>query len=175
MLPRERPLPYACRPFPEEPLGGWLGRISGYYHMGIDELAAEFDVDFGLDEECRDWLSLPSQPEINLERIGYLTHSSPKDLRALEVNERWGRAAGAYRFCRTCLFVNPENVFAPRWIREWLNPEYGTCPKHGEMELLDSSDLVIHRNFTALLHLVSSDSPKCRSRVRRRRRARAGW
>jgi hypothetical protein len=38
MRPRETPLPFVPRPFVEEPLGGWLGRIAGFYRTDIDEL-----------------------------------------------------------------------------------------------------------------------------------------
>ena len=55
MLQRETPLPLVKRPFPEEPLGGWLGRVAGFYKMDIDELAANFGLDLGFDDECRDW------------------------------------------------------------------------------------------------------------------------
>ena len=67
MLPRETPLPFVPRPFVEEPLGGWLGRVAGFYRMGIDELAAEVGLDLGLDPKCRDWLFLPPQPAKSLD------------------------------------------------------------------------------------------------------------
>jgi len=48
MVQRETPLPLVKRPFPEEPLGGWLGRVAGFYKMDIDELAANFGWTSGL-------------------------------------------------------------------------------------------------------------------------------
>ncbi len=106
MLQRETPLPLVKRPFPEEPLGGWLGRVAGFYKMDIDELAANFGLDLGFDDECRDWLILPPQPSENLVRIGYLTRIEPNALRALEVDPSWRAPRHVYRFCRKCLFVN---------------------------------------------------------------------
>ena len=171
MLPRETPLPFVTRPFLEEPLGGWLGRIAGFYRMDIDELATEFGLNLGLDQRCRDWLILPPQPLSSLTRIGYLTHTPLATLQALEVDEPWKTSPNRYWFCRNCLFVNPLDVSAPRWIREWLNPDTETCPEHGEMEHLKAGDLSRCRNFTSLLKLVSADSQVWRSRLTKRSRA----
>ena len=175
MRPREKPLPFVPRPFVEEPLGGWLGRIAGFYRMDIDELSAELGVDLGLPSRCRDWLFLPPQPLESLTRIGYLTHTAPTALRALEVDESWRTSPSRYWFCRSCLFVNPLDVSSPRWIKDWLNPDNETCAVHGDLENLESGDLSRHRNFNALLKLVSADSNIWQTRVEaRRRRIRGG-
>ena len=172
MLPCETPLPLVKRPFPEEPLGGWLGRLAGFYKMGIDELAWNLGLNLGLDDGCHDWLILPQQSPENLDRIGHLTRIDPEVLRALEVDKSWNAARHQYRFCRTCLFVNAIDVTAPRWIRDWLNPDFEVCPEHGEMEELERRDLSDHRNLSSILKLVSLDSSIWNRSLRTRERDR---
>lgn len=173
MLPRDKPLPFASQPFPEEPLGGWLGRVASYYRMGIDELSADFGLDFRLADDYSNWLCLPRQSREDLDRLEYLTHVPVKTLRALEVPKVGTKPRAAYRFCRGCLFVNPENVFAPRWIKAWLGAEYLTCPAHGAMEEVTPDELSENRNFGKLLKLVSKENSQLRERRRKRRRRRA--
>ncbi len=48
MPQHERPRPVAPRPFADEPLGTWLGRVAARYRMAVVQLcdAHALDIDF---------------------------------------------------------------------------------------------------------------------------------
>jgi hypothetical protein len=60
----QRPLPVAPRPFVDEPLGSWLGRLAARYRLGVCDLANLYGIDLG--ERCRPWRLLTELSEVSL-------------------------------------------------------------------------------------------------------------
>lgn len=43
-----RPLPFAPRPFADEALGSWIGRVAGRYRMNVTQLDTDYELRLGL-------------------------------------------------------------------------------------------------------------------------------
>jgi hypothetical protein len=142
LITEHRPLPFAPRPFDAEVLGGWLGRIAARYRMSVQAFAAACELDFhGSDAEG--WLLLPRLPARTIERLAALTRISVQQIKNIPVPPPWKRPRKHFCYCARCVFLNPLDVAAPIWRREWLD------------QTLRPSRVVSCENLDNLLALVS--------------------
>ena len=51
-------------------------------------------------------------------------------LEAIEPPSVWMADRTSLPYCFACLVLNPSDVMAPRWKREWLAPEAARCDVH---------------------------------------------
>jgi hypothetical protein len=154
-LPELPPWPVAPRPFLEEAMGSWLGRIAARYRMGVGELLEEYGLELNTDEARAGWLALPAVREATLAQLARLARLEVGRLREIQT-PRWVPVTRRVQlYCAHCLFVNPVDVSAPRWKRAWLDPKVTTCEIHGTpLVSIASSALRRCRNFDQVLKLV---------------------
>ena len=125
-----RPLPFSPRPFTDEALGSWIGRLAASYRICVLQLDAHYRLQIGLSGPLA-WLAPGPMSEDTLERLCWLTHCSAEVISALAVEETPLKVRGAL-YCRRCAFINPIEVESPYWKREWLLPGASLCAIHGE-------------------------------------------
>lgn len=120
----------APRPFDDEAFGGWLGRLAATYRISVSQLWASGHLgEFPCLPRCG-WLLFPPVDEPVLARLAALTHVNIDRLVAIQTPAAWVSERSGLPFCFECLALNPFDVFAPRWKREWLNPVAMACEIH---------------------------------------------
>ena len=67
----------------------------------------------------------------------------------------WVSLRGRLKYCARCLFLNPVDVRAPYWKRQWLDPAAERCAVHGTT-LSDVSVTPLRRacNFNRVLGII---------------------
>ena len=65
-LPELPPWPVSPRPFPEEALGSWLGRVAARYRMSVQHLCHEHELQLDLETSRAGWLVLPVVADFTL-------------------------------------------------------------------------------------------------------------
>jgi hypothetical protein len=169
--PLREPLawPVAPRPFAVEPIGSWLGRVAARYRMSVHELAQLYGLEVDFDRPDSAWLEISSFADATLDKLAALARLNVAELKALQ----WPLVAtpthGGRRqlvYCPSCLFVNPLDVTAPCWKREWLVSVMSTCPIHlGPMQKVSSLSLRKCGNFDQVLKAVSGLTARRRMRL----------
>ena len=67
-------------------------------------------------------------------------------------------APGYLSLCPICLFINREDITAPRWLRDWLAPDFVPCRKHDAPTItIGTLYFAQCRNFSDVLRLVGAD------------------
>ncbi len=112
-------------------MGSWIGRLAARYRMRVDEFLVRAGVDFDLEVTNVGWLLASRLSDDAIERLARRTRYPPERIHALQTPENWLENRKHMRYCAKCLFVNPADVSAPRWKREWLDPEARDCSEHG--------------------------------------------
>ncbi|WP_407830811.1 TniQ family protein [Verminephrobacter eiseniae] len=115
-----RALPVAPRPFADEILGGWIGRLAGRYRMSVSEFAAVHALELGL-ESGAGWLLIPAlQPE-TLTRIAVLTRIEEARIAEVKAPVSWIIWRTHFVYCPRCVFLNPLDVTSPI-VNDGRNP-----------------------------------------------------
>ena len=147
--------PVSPRPFADEPLGGWLGRVAARYRVSVDQLWADSGLDRRPITHGTAWLLWSDVGLDNLCRLATLARVDVGRLAAIEPPSAWVRDPDRLPYCFACLMLNPMDVSAPRWKHEWLAPGTEWCRLH--MQPLQSiSALPVRRaqHFGQLLAAV---------------------
>lgn len=145
----ERSFPWAPRPFDDEALGGWIGRLAGAYRMTVDELAdyAGLSVDMSIPN----WLAIALQGE-DRRRLAALCRLSDEELPRGHDREK----PAHLEYCYRCLILNPVDVTAPYWRASWLEGfEREWC--QSRCPLIQRTSLAVlrgNRNMAALVQLI---------------------
>ena len=146
----------ATRPFDDEPLGSWLGRVAARYRMGVWQLCEAYDLDIGTPDSGMGWLLLPPQPARNITALAMLARLDVPDLQSMQTPAPWPLARRLAAYCPRCLFLNDLDVTAPCWRRSWLDPAATWCAKHARpLGNVTAGQLRHCRNFDGVLQTVS--------------------
>ena len=174
MLPsREHPWPVALRPFPEEAIGSWLGRLAAFYQMSMKDFDRTNDLSLPWYRPNVGWLLMPPLASYTVARLSLLARISPDVIEAIQTPVEWITYRTSLPFCVNCLFLNRVDVTAPRWIRAWLAPQSEHCTQHDGPTYVAAYQLERCKNFAAVLKLASEQEEMQRwdeERIRRRDR-----
>ena len=124
------PWPVAPRPFADEPLGGWLGRVASAYRVTVAQLWNDAGLMGGLAHPRMVWLMIAGISADDRQRLAALARLDASVLEAIEPPAAWADNRRRLSYCFACLVLNPADVLAPRWKREWLAPEAARCRVH---------------------------------------------
>jgi hypothetical protein len=155
------PLPFAPRPFADEALGRWIGRLAARYRIGVLQLDADYELRLGLTGPLA-WLVPAPMSSETLERLCWLTRFPLHATSALEVTEVNVRSA---LYCRRCVFLNPLEVESPYWKRDWLLPNVFFCSAHKErLTALPDGRVRACANMLELIRAVSRNEKRRKER-----------
>jgi hypothetical protein len=127
--PDHRPWPAAPRPFHEEAMGSWLGRVAARYRMGVTQLLKDYDLQVPINASGAGWLLLPALNTEVLQRLARLARMKVDMLQAIQIPVSWSCDCRNVFYCKACLFVNPEDVFSPMWKRQWFDLQCQHSPR----------------------------------------------
>jgi hypothetical protein len=151
----ERPWPVAPRPFADEPLGGWLGRVAARYRIGVWQLCEAYGLDIETTDSGIRWLLLPPQPARNITVLAMLARLDDTDLQSMQASAPWPLARRLAAYCPRCLFLNDLDITAPCWRRGWLDPTATWCAKHARPLASVAAGQLRHcRNFDGVFRTV---------------------
>lgn len=146
-------------------LGGWIGRLAARYRMSVHEFAARHELDLQI-EEGGGWLVMPTLQKRSADALAVLTRMSRKQIQAIRAAPAWSGQRKHFCYCARCVFLNPLDVTAPIWRREWLEQNLSACPTHGdEYRTITSGRLLACRNLDQLLQLVSRQERNLRNEI----------
>ena len=103
-------------------MGGWVGRIAYRYRIPVADLLDRTGLP-GQALGAPGWWLLPVLPQTQIARLAEAARLSPDVLEALQTPEAWFTPRSELAYCAHCLFMNPVNVFHPRWMRVWFDPD----------------------------------------------------
>lgn len=160
MLPErmfdQRPWLAAPRPFHDEALGSWLGRVAARYRMDVAQLVDDYDLQIPLKTSAVGWLLLPPLHNDVLQRLAGLARMKIDLLKQIQTPANWVRECHVVPYCKKCVFLNPEDVFSPMWKRHWLDPQCVHCSVHHEpLESLPASKVRQCSNFDNVMKMIS--------------------
>ncbi|PMS25523.1 hypothetical protein C0Z16_29185 [Paraburkholderia rhynchosiae] len=151
-----KPWPVAPRPFFEEAFGSWLGRVATCYQISVRTL---WETSTGLDLPNlgkAGWILFPPVCASALHQLSSLARVSEGRLAAIQMPPEWMVHRRYLVYCFRCLVLNDADVSAPRWKREWLNPEAEYCTAHHSLlETVPASIFEKSANFDAALGAMS--------------------
>lgn len=163
LISNHRPLPFAPRPFEAEVLGGWIGRIAARYRMSVQAFAATCELDWET-PDGRGWLLMPKLQQNMVPPLAALTRISRQGINDIRVPPPWEGSRSNFCYCARCVFLNPLDVAAPIWRREWLDQHLSACPIHGdEFQTLPAGRVLACKNLDKLLTLVSRQERQLRN------------
>lgn len=156
-LRRDQPWPVAPRPFPDEAMGSWFGRLAARYRMSVAEFALQNDIKLPKLTAYVGWLLMPPLSQASVDRIAELARLSPERIQAIQTPSEWITHRWKLPLCPICLFLNPQDITAPRWLRDWLAPDYVPCQLH-QAPTISVGAIYIERcrNFTDVVKLVGA-------------------
>ena len=111
-------------------MGGWLGRVAALYKMSVVQLCDDYGLDLAREAGSCGWLVQAPVGGENLARLAWLARLDEETLHQIQTPAAWVIKRHAFPYCAHCLFVNPVDVTAPRWKREWLDPAAVWCDAH---------------------------------------------
>jgi len=136
-------------------MGSWLGRVAARYRMSVRQLCDEYGLELNVDTSSAGWLVRPLVPDSTVSQLARLARLDEGRLHEIQTPTVWAASRRAQGYCARCLFVNPVDVTAPRWKREWLDPQATSCDVHGTpLSFIASSTLRSCRNFDQTLKVV---------------------
>ena len=157
-LRRDLPWPIAPRPFPDEAMGSWFGRLAARYRMSVTEFAEQNDITLPKLQPTVGWLLMPPLDDESMDRIAELARLSRDKIEAIQTPSEWITQRWYFSLCPTCLFLNREDISAPRWLRDWLAPDFIPCRLHDAPTITISTLYFAQcRNFSDVLRLVGAD------------------
>ena len=124
------PWPVAPRPFADEPLGGWLGRVASAYRVTVAQLWSDAGLTGMLPQCCAGWLLIAGLRAEDRRRLAALARLDASVLEAIEPAAAWADNRTRLSYCFACLVLNPLDVMTPCWKREWLAPQAARCTVH---------------------------------------------
>ena len=83
MLIEARAWPVAPRPFPEEAMGSWIGRVAACYRVSVEQLCEDGAIEVDTSGHLG-WLLPASLPSDQLRRLARLARLDPDRLSAIE-------------------------------------------------------------------------------------------
>ena len=149
------PLPVVPRPFHDEALGGWVGRLAARYNIGVAQLFSDYCLPIPIQATPVGWLSMPQLPDEVLDKLAWLGRI---DIRHLQQIQSPPDAMSEYGclYCAKCLFLNPADVFSPYWKRQWFRPSFHHCPLHpNSIDWLPRGVSRDCKNFDSILKAAS--------------------
>ncbi|CAN7343533.1 TniQ family protein [Variovorax sp. LjRoot178] len=154
-LPELPPWPVSPRPFPEEALGSWLGRVAARYRMSVQHLCDEHELRLDFETSRAGWLVLPVVADPTIRQLARLARLEEDRLQEIQTTTSEATNWRIQFYCARCLFLNPVDVAAPRWKRVWLDPEVTVCEVHGT-PLVSVASSALHRckNFDQTLKII---------------------
>jgi hypothetical protein len=164
VLQHDRPWPVAPRPFADEPLGTWLGRVAARYCMAVAQLCDAHTLDIDFQGSGLGWILLPWQPVRILQRLATLARLTLRDLEAMQSGAEWPLARTHASYCPRCLFLNELDVTGPVWKRSWLAPGAAHCYRHDRsLGSIPAGKLRHCRNFDDVVHAVGRQEKRLRN------------
>lgn len=114
------------------------------------------------------WILFPPVSASPLDQLSKLARVSEGRLAAIQTPPEWMADQRYLVYCFRCLVLNDVDVSAPRWKREWLDPEAEYCTAHHSLlETVPASIFGKAANFGAAMRAIS--------RYRTPRFPRNGW
>lgn len=151
------------RPFADEALGSWFGRIASRYGMNVDELATAGQLNFDFGDCCRDWLLIPPISAADRVRLAFLTGVREELLPRPYTGPLVTHVKTRVAFCEKCLWLNPLDISAPYWKAQWADQIETTCQVHGrEFDYVSGTELIGCKNMRRLLAYLSKRARKRR-------------
>ncbi len=123
-----RPLPMAPRPFMDEALGSWIGRLAARYRMSVVQLDTDYQLGLSVTGPLS-WLLPGRLSERSHTRLSSMARLPAADIASLAVEATDVSARGA-PYCRGCVFLSPVEVESPYWKRGWLSLDVFACAIH---------------------------------------------
>ena len=155
------PWPIAPRPFFDEAMGSWLGRIAGCYRIRVSQLDSDYELSLPLASTRTGWILMPPLEMNVLQNLARLARIHVRQLEGIQTPANWVREERRWWFCRTCLTLNRADLTSPYWQRRWLNPEFSRCNLHsGELDSLSASRLGQCGNMGDVMKAVASKSKR---------------
>ncbi|WP_413141443.1 TniQ family protein [Burkholderia cepacia] len=124
------PWPIAPRPFFEEAFGGWLGRVATRYQVSVPMLWEMSTSETLPVLGTAGWILFPPVSDRALQRFAALARLDHDRLKCIQTPSDWITERRYLAYCFRCLVLNDVDVSAPRWKREWLDPEIEFCRVH---------------------------------------------
>ena len=153
--PERPPWPVAPRPFPEEAMGSWLGRVAARYRMSVLQLCEDYGLSLAKGASNGGWLLQGPINAQELARLAWLARLEVQRLQEIQTPNAWVVERRGFAYCAPCLFLNPVDVTAPRWKREWLDPAATWCDEHGaQLALVAPGKLRRCSNFTQTVKAI---------------------
>ena len=160
-----RPLPVAPRPFEGEVLGGWIGRLAARYSMSVHEFAARHELELQL-EDWAGWLVIPALQTQSVNTLAALMRMSRERITHVPAAPTWTGKRNHFCYCAQCVFLNPLDVTAPIWRRDWLDQNLSACPMHGvNFRTVSSARVIACKNLNELIQLVSRQERNLRNQI----------
>jgi hypothetical protein len=100
------PPPVALRPFADEALGSWLGRLASRYRLSLEAFAERYEIELPWDATDVGWMLMPPLPETTLSRIARVVRMEIRDIEAIQMPASWAVDREDLPVCATCLFIN---------------------------------------------------------------------
>ncbi len=166
---RLRRWPLAPRPFDEEAFGSWFGRVASCYRMSVDRTWEANELGPLPSLTNAGWMLFAPLNEITLDTLANLARLDVARLTQIQTPAGWMMPRTRLPYCFRCLVLNPADVTAPRWKREWLDPTARYCDEHGgTLETVPASLTRRAGNMEQLLKSVSRYRREAPERHRRR-------
>ncbi|MDM0066781.1 hypothetical protein [Variovorax sp. J31P207] len=116
---------------------------------------------------------MPKLQQHTVDRLAALTRISRDRIKDIRVPPPWEGPRKHFCYYARCVFVNPLDVAAPIWRREWLEQNLSVCPIHGnEFQTLQAGRGLACKNLDKLLALVSCQERQLRDGTLPRRASR---
>ncbi len=155
------PWPVSPRPFFDEAMGSWLGRIAQCYRMRVSQLNADYHLNLPLEATRAGWLIMPALEMGSLQRLAALARIKVRRLEEIQTPGHWIREERRWWFCRKCLAANWADLTAPYWQRRWLQPEFDCCDQHpGPLESLSAARIGRCGNIRDIVKCVEAKMKK---------------
>ena len=106
-----------------------------------------------------------------MDRLAALTRISTQGINEIQAPLHWEGRRTHFCCCARCVFLNPLDVTAPIWRREWLDQSQRDCSIHGdEFQTLPACRVLACTNLDKLLAVVSRQEHDIRYGVMTRAR-----
>lgn len=159
-----RPLPVAPRPFSDEALGSWIGRLASRYRITVRQLDSEFGLGLDLTGPLS-WLLPGSLSDVARSRLASITRVPIVQISSLSLkaSDETPRTAS---YCCKCVFLNPLEVESPYWRRDWLSPSAIDCVIHPlRLSVMPAWRVRLCQNMSKLIPTVGKLERERRNRA----------
>lgn len=144
-------------------MGSWIGRVAARYRMDVTQLLEEYQINVATDVTNVGWMLSPFIEPAEIEHLAKLARLDAYWLQSIQTPPLWVVDRQSCLYCAKCVFLNPVDVTAPMWKREWFDPEARTCRVHGQpLQRVTPGKLHGCKNFEHVVRLVSRIEEKRR-------------